>query len=258
LNVRAGGQYPQRDRSQIADALGIDEDDIHVITPMTGGAFGGKDDISREQILAKVADKLNCKSGDPRLASQSIIVPRDRHRIPPKGIGPLVAEGSFNMPWAEKICPGLPHKLFTYCAQVALVEVDLLTGQVEVLKKHNVIDVGRAINRQGVGAQSEGGIAQGLGFALYEDVMTEGGRILNPSLSTYIIPTIYDMPKEVETTIIEDPEPLGPYGAKGIAEAVMSPTAAPILNAVYDATGIRFTQVPITSEQILRRLIGED
>jgi CO/xanthine dehydrogenase Mo-binding subunit len=141
---------------------------------------------------------------------------------------------------------------------VALVEVDLLTGEVDVLRIHSVVDAGKVINRQGAEAQSEGGIAQGLGYALSEDTRVEGGRILNPSMSTYIIPSICDVPVEIETTFLEYPEPEGPYGAKGIAEIVITPTAAAILNAVYDATGKRFTTIPLTTERVLRGLSDAD
>jgi CO/xanthine dehydrogenase Mo-binding subunit len=132
--------------------------------------------------------------------------------------------------------------------------VDLLTGQVEVLKIHSVLDAGRVINRQGVEAQSEGGIVQGLGFALWEDTLVTNGAMLNPRLSTYIIPSISDVPTDIETTILEYPNREGPYGAKGVAEIVMTPTAPAVLNAIHNAIGERFTQTPVTPEQVLGRL----
>ncbi|HHN93845.1 MAG TPA: xanthine dehydrogenase family protein molybdopterin-binding subunit, partial [Anaerolineae bacterium] len=103
-------------------------------------------------------------------------------------------------------------------------------------------------------AQSEGGIVQGLGYALLEDTVVEGGRILTPSLATYLIPTIADVPPQVQTVILESREPEGPYGAKGIAEIVLTPTAAAILNAVHAATGRRFTTIPLTPERVVAAL----
>ena len=162
------------------------------------------------------------------------------------------------MPEGEEIAPGIPHTMFGYGAQVALVEVDLLTGEVDLLRVHSVIDAGKVINRQGVEAQAEGGIAQGLGYALSEDTLVEGGHILNPTLSTYIIPSISDVPIEIETTILEVPGPAGSYGAKGIGEIMFTPTAAAILNGVYDATGNRFTRIPLLPERVLGRLSDAD
>jgi CO/xanthine dehydrogenase Mo-binding subunit len=174
------------------------------------------------------------------------------------GLGPLLGQGNAHMPEAEEIAPGIPHKIFGYGAQVTLVEVDLLTGEVDVLKVHSVIDAGKVINRQGVEAQSEGGIAQGLGYALSEDTLVEDGQILNPRMSTYIIPSISDVPVEIETTILEVPVPAGSYGAKGIGEIMLSPTAAAVLNGVYDATGRRFTRIPLLPERVLGRLSDAD
>ncbi|MEE8392003.1 MAG: xanthine dehydrogenase family protein molybdopterin-binding subunit [Anaerolineae bacterium] len=207
----------------------------------------------RQKILAVTADELQTEAGCLTLTGNRVLVKDSDHSLPLTGLGPLLGQGNSHMPQAEEISPGIPHKVFGYGAQVALVEVDLLTGEVDVLKIHSVIDAGKIINRQGVEAQSEGGIAQGLGYALFEDTLMENGQMLNPRMSTYIIPSISDIP-EIETTILEYPEPEGPYGAKGVAEVVLTPTAAAILNAVYAATGKRFTRIPLTPERVLERL----
>jgi CO/xanthine dehydrogenase Mo-binding subunit len=212
----------------------------------------------RQKILQAAADELQSGPGHLELAGDAVVVKGTDRGLPLAGLGPLLGQGNYHMPEAEEVSPGIPHKVFGYGAQVALVEVDLLTGEVEVLKLHSVIDAGKVINRQGAEAQSEGGIAQGLGYALSETTLVEEGRILNPRMSTYIIPSIRDVPVEIETTLLECPEPEGPYGAKGIAEIVLTPTAAAILNAVYAATGERFTRIPLTSERVLRRLSDAD
>lgn len=144
--------------------------------------------------------------------------------------------------------------VFTFGAQAALVEVDLLTGKVDVLKIHSVVDAGKVMNRQGFEAQSEGGIVQSLGYTLMEECQMENGRILNNSLSTYVAPYIKDVPDVITTTAVEDPDPQTAFGARGIAEAVMCPTPPAILNAVYDAIGERFTRIPLTSERVIQRL----
>lgn len=208
----------------------------------------------RKKILDAAAKKLQSESDRLTLTGNAVTVKANGRSLPLAELGPLLGQGNAHMPETEEVSPGIPHKVFGYGAQVALVEVDLLTGEVEVLKLHSVIDAGKAINRQGVEAQSEGGIVQGLGYTLLEDTLVENGVMLNPRLSTYILPTISDVPTDIETTILEYPEPEGPHGAKGIAEIVMTPTAAAILNAVYAATGERFTRIPLTPERVLTRL----
>jgi len=212
----------------------------------------------RQKIMDAAAHELQCEPDRLTLDGSAVVVKGSDHSLPLTGLGPLLGQGHARMPEADQVSPGIPHKVFSYGAQVALVEVDLLTGEVDVLKLHSVIDAGKVINRQGVEAQSAGGIAQGLGYALLEDVLVEDGKMLNPRMSTYIIPSISDMPAEIETAILEYPEPEGPYGAKGIAEIVLTPAAAAILNAVYAATGERFTCVPLTPERVLGRLSNAD
>jgi len=212
----------------------------------------------RQKIVDTAAHELQCDPDNLTLDGNRVVFKENDRSLPLAGLGPLQGEGYAEMPEAKQIAPGIPHKVFSYGAQVALVEVDTLTGEVDVLELHSIIDVGKAVNRQGVEAQSEGGMAQGLGYALMEDILMENGKMLNPRMSTYVIPSINDVPTDVETTIIEYPEPEGPYGAKGIAEIVLTPTAAAILNAVYAATGERFTRVPLTPEQVLGRLSDVD
>jgi CO/xanthine dehydrogenase Mo-binding subunit len=212
----------------------------------------------RQKILDTAADELQISPDRLTLMGDAVVVEGRDQSLGLAGLGPLLGQGDAQVPEVEEIALGLPHRRFGYAAQVALVEVDLLTGEVDVLKVHSVLDAGKVINRQGIEAQSEGGIVQGLGYALSEDILMEDGQILNPTLSTYIIPSISDVPGEIETTVLEHPEPPGPYGAKGIGEIVLTPTAAAILNAVYDATGIRFAQIPLLPEQVLGRLSDAD
>lgn len=119
------------------------------------------------------------------------------------------------------------------------------------MKIHSIIDAEKVIDQQGIEGQTEGGIIQGLGYALYEETLTRDGIIQNTGFATYILPTSQDVPKELITTFLEEPSKLGPYGAKGIAEIVLVPTAPAILNAVTDAVGIRYTKIPLTAEEVL-------
>lgn len=148
---------------------------------------------------------------------------------------------------------GAPYWPYAFATQLAEVEVDTDTGKVDVLKVVAAHDVGRAINKQGVEGQISGGVAQGVGYALTEEIELNQGKIKNPSFTGYIIPTTMDMP-EVVPIIIEDLEPTGPYGAKGVGEPAMLPTAPAIINAIYNAVGIRITQLPATPERVLALL----
>ena len=174
--------------------------------------------------------------------------------MPLAGLGEIKGVGLADIPDKEALMPGIPAHLYTTGVQIALVEVDLLTGQIEVLKMHSIIDAGKVINQQGIEGQTEGGIIQGLGYALFEDTLVADGIIQTTGFSTYMLPTAADVPELIEMTFIEEPSKLGPYGAKGISEIVLVPTAPAILNAVTDALSIRFTKIPLTAEEVLREL----
>lgn len=146
---------------------------------------------------------------------------------------------------------------YAFATQVAVVEVDTLTGEVQVLKVYGAHDVGKAINPCSIEGQVEGGVAMGVGMALMEEQIYQEGVTLNPNLTDYVIPTIFDVPK-VETIIIEEEEPTGPFGARGIGEPATIPTAPAIINAIYDAIGVRCTELPVTPEKILFQLKRED
>ncbi len=148
---------------------------------------------------------------------------------------------------------GAPYWPYAFATHMAEVEVDTLTGMVEVLRVVAAHDVGRAINRAGVEGQIEGGVAQGLGYALLEEVQLDSGRIQNPNLAGYLVPTAMDM-AVVESIIVEHPEPSGPFGAKGIGEPAILPVAPAILNAIFDAVGVRITDLPATPEKILQAI----
>jgi len=171
----------------------------------------------------------------------------------------LVGEGTFTAHTTrlDENGQGAPYWPYAFGVQVAEVEVDTDTGEVKVLKIIAAHDVGRAINRGAVEGQIAGGVAMGLGLALMEEVVLDEGRIYNPNLHGYLIPTTMDMP-EVEPIIIEDPEPTGPYGAKGVGEPATLPTAPAILNAIYNAVGVRLTELPATPERVLKALKAKE
>lgn len=144
---------------------------------------------------------------------------------------------------------GRPYATYAFGAQMAEVEVDLETGRVRVRRVVAAHDVGRMVNPTLLEGQIEGAVAQGVGLALMEQYLP--GR--NDNLHDYLIPTVHDMP-EVETLFVEAATPIGPYGAKGIGEPALVPTAAAILNAIHHATGARVREAPATPDAVLRAL----
>ncbi len=152
---------------------------------------------------------------------------------------------------------GDAYATYIYATQVADVEVDTDTGEVTVLRVGAAHDCGKAINPKNVEQQIEGAIAQGMGYAIMEEVVIQNGITITPSLTKYLLPTSQDMP-EVITYLVEDPDPKGPFGAKGVGEGAIIPTAAAIVNAVYDAIGVRIFSLPITPEKILVALAEKE
>jgi CO/xanthine dehydrogenase Mo-binding subunit len=149
---------------------------------------------------------------------------------------------------------GRPNYCYGYAAQAVEVEVNTLTGQVQVLSVISVHDVGRAINRQQVEGQIEGCLAQALGYALLENLQTRDGSILTPYFSTYLLPTVLDMPTAITPVILELADPEGPYGARGVAEMALVPFAPAVAMAIHDATGVWLSQQPMTPERVLAAL----
>jgi len=143
---------------------------------------------------------------------------------------------------------------YAFGTQGVEVEVDEDTGEVKILTMVAVHDVGKVLNPQTLEGQIYGALAQGVGYALYEEVLTEQGRILNPNFTDYKIPTIQDMAFPIELAFIETDDPYGPFGAKGVGEPGLVPTAPAIANAIQDAVGVRVHDLPITPEKILRAL----
>ena len=148
---------------------------------------------------------------------------------------------------------GVPYAVYGYGAQLVELEVDMALGTVRLIKITAAHDVGRAVNPLLVQGQVEGGIAQGIGLALMEEYIP--GRTEN--LHDYLIPTIGDVPP-IETIIVEVPDPEGPFGAKGLGEHVLIPTAPAILNAIRDATGVLVTKVPATPSRVLAAIRSKE
>ncbi|NWF68938.1 MAG: xanthine dehydrogenase family protein [Chloroflexi bacterium] len=147
-----------------------------------------------------------------------------------------------------------PNYAYGYVAQSVELDVDIETGHIFVRRVVSVNDVGKAINPQLVEGQIEGAVVQAQGYALMENLISRQGRVLNPFLSTYLIPTVLDVPPEVKSLILEYPDPIGPWGARGVAEMPFIPLAPAIIAAFHDATGVWMHTIPLTPDRVVKAL----
>lgn len=147
-----------------------------------------------------------------------------------------------------------PNIAYGYLAQAVELTVDTETGQISVEKIYSTHDVGKAINPEQLRGQIEGCVIQALGYVLTEDFIEEDGYVKTDKLSTYLIPTVQDVPSILEPIILETPDPNGPWGALGVAEMPFISLAPAITDAVHDATGVWFDEFPLTPERVLRGL----
>jgi CO/xanthine dehydrogenase Mo-binding subunit len=224
----------------------------------------------RRHLVDQAAEMLEAAAADIEMADGRAFV----RGAPARGVGvaevvkaaaasgrPTQALDKFDAPSAPTIDPltgqGRPFNDYTFGTQAVEVEVDLETGVTRVARLAACYDVGQAINRQSVEGQIEGGVAQGLGHALMEEVMLEDGISKNPHLLDYRIPSTLDVPR-IETILIESGHGLGPFGAKGIGEPAMTPTPAAVMNAVARAAGRRITAFPLTAERVLDAIQGRN
>ena len=144
-----------------------------------------------------------------------------------------------------------PNFGYGYVAQAVEVEIDRETGASHVLKVISVNDVGRAINPLQVKGQIEGAVIQALGYAKMENFRQENGEPITNSLATYLVPTIMDIPAKLESVIIEEPDPNGPLGARGMGEMPLVPFAPAFISAVHDSVGTWFDQIPLLPENLI-------
>ncbi|MCI0521566.1 MAG: molybdopterin-dependent oxidoreductase, partial [Chloroflexi bacterium] len=171
---------------------------------------------------------------------------------------PVVATYQYRPPRTTPFDPQTgqcePNFAYGYVAQAIQVEVDLETGFVRVVDVISTDDVGKAINPQQVQGQIEGAVVQAAGYALLENFIQKDGVPLTQQLSTYLIPTVLDIPERVNPVTLEYADPIGPYGARGMGEMPLLPVAPAIIAAVHDATGVWFHEFPLTPERVLRGL----
>lgn len=268
-----------------AEELGISPRDVIMVsadtdgTPVDTGAIASRTTYvtgNAIRLAAKEAKKILFEVAAPMLGVRVDQLETRQGRIwvidfPQKNISigevayysqvklgrPVQGSASWNpptVPLEPGTGQGKPFNTYVYATQIAEVEVDTETGQVDVLRIVAAHDCGTPINPMLVEGQIQGGISMGVGFALSEEmVFSSNGTLLTSSLSNYLIPTAMDMP-EIEVIIVDNYDPTGPFGAKGVGEPTLVPTAAAILNAIYDAVGVRLYSLPATPEKVLKAL----
>jgi CO/xanthine dehydrogenase Mo-binding subunit len=262
--------------SQIAaDSLGAPIESIHVdhvdtsVVPDSGPSVASRTTLMTGNAVIDAATKLKATMGE--VAADMLGVSRDsiefRDGRVLGGDGSLTFADLANECWLRNIntaadgwyaAPestfdengqGDAYAVYSYATHVAEVEVDTETGEIHLVRVTAAHDVGRILNPVTLEGQIEGGVLQSAGMGLYEKMKTNGGDIITPDFSTYIIPTAMDVP-EIESVFIEARYSMGPFGAKGIGETPAMPGAVAIANAVTHATGIRFHELPVTAEAV--------
>lgn len=233
---------------------------------MSGNATLKAARVLRERLLTRAAAELGVKAAELDIGDEEIYVNDAPDRSLPlkqvilmcSGEGvELFHEAQFNAPFTDvpdlSNVQGQVHPDFTFGAHAAEVAVDTETGEVEVLKIVSCFDVGRVLNPLRCEGQMEGGSIYCMGYALTEEIMLNDGITLNTSFTDYVIPTALDAP-DVQSITLESGAGLGPYGAKGIGEPACNSIAPAIIDAIYDAVGVRIKDLPATPEKILAAL----
>ncbi|MGH2967693.1 MAG: molybdopterin-dependent oxidoreductase [Solirubrobacteraceae bacterium] len=266
-----------------AQELGVELSDVDVITsdsetiPADFGTYGSRvtalagnavrDACAqvREQLYRVAAESLDASPGELTVGDRKVFVESDPSRsvdlasvvqsslFRDRDGRQIMAQAHFDAPCDlpdPETGVGDFAMSYSFGAHAVEVEVDEQTGHVRIVDFVAVTDCGNVINPALAESQVEGGAAQGIGYGLMEDLVCEEGQVLNPRFSSYKIPTATEMPP-VRSYWVETDDPQGPYGAKGLGEMGLVPTAAAIANAVYDATGARITRIPLTPEPVL-------
>ncbi|MCJ7595634.1 MAG: xanthine dehydrogenase family protein molybdopterin-binding subunit [Desulfobacterales bacterium] len=272
----------------VAEVLGIEIEEISVVsgdtetTPFDFGTYSSRvtyisgnavkaaaEDVTK-QLFAYVAEDLEADVSDLVARGGRIYVKGS----PSRGMSfrdgvrgclyakefHILGKGLYTTPTVmvnQETYEGHSSPAYEFGADIAEVEVDRETGQVRILRIAGAHDCGQAINPMHAEGQLEGSAFQGLGQSLYEELILENGQVMNPSFLEYKVPTALDMP-EIRTELVEEPDPGGPFGAKGMSEGSIIAVSPAIANAVYHAVGVRCKELPITPEKVLQALKEKD
>lgn len=227
-----------------AEAIGVPVDRIQLIVSDTASA-GNSGSVSASRMTFMAGNAIR------GAAEKALEAWRDEDR---PAEGHFVYEPPRTSAYDPETGYCEPNFSYGYVAEVVDLAVDIETGHIFVEQVICADDVGKAINPTNIEGQAEGAIAQAHGYAITENLQTHGGHILNPRLSTYLIPGILDIPGRVRTIIMEESDALGPWGARGMAEMPFIPYAPAVTAALYDALGIWFDSIPLTPERVVKVL----
>ena len=276
-----------------AQTLGVRYDDVDIgpvdddVSPYSTGSTSasratyGYGNSSRtvslmlkDKLIKYAAEKLHKNASHLEMGQDGLYSIVDDYRISYQDLAAIaqsngdVLEAEYY--WVDKIVRPLSEngdnltndpdqKVYTayiFSAQIAVVEVDELTGEVKVLKMYAASDMGKAINPGLVEGQIVGGVVMGLGYCLTESFEQDGGYIVPKGLKGLKMPTIEDMP-EIKGFMVEENHPFGPYGAKGFSEGSLNPAAPAVLNAIYNAVGVRVSSIPVNKERLAKAIQGD-
>ena len=227
-----------------AEALGVSIDKVHLTVSDTASSDNsGSASASRMTFMAGNSIKGACELAMQKWQGEDRPAIATYQYRPPR-----------TTPYDPQTGKAEPNFSYGYVAQAVAVEVDTETGHVHILDVISTNDVGRAVNPQQVEGQVEGAVVQASGYALLENFMTKDGYVQTQYLSNYLIPTVLDVPDQVESLILEYPDPIGPWGARGMGEMPFLPFVPAVMQGVRDATGIWFYEFPLTPERVLRGL----
>jgi CO/xanthine dehydrogenase Mo-binding subunit len=252
-----------------ADALGLDYDSIELAQPDTrrvpdsGPTVASRTSMIVGKLVEQAALGLRAQLVSSGLLGETYTAEEFAHacRAYIRERGPLKSYSQYRQPeginWDDENYRGEAYAAYAWAVYVAEVSVDPVTYEARVEDFVAVQEVGRVLHPVLAAGQIEGGVAQGIGFALYERVAWREGRMINNQMTNYIIPTSADIPS-IRVEFFENPHEAGPGGAKGIGELPMDGAAPAILNAIEQATGIAFDEIPLAPEMLMRALVGAE
>ena len=238
--VAAAGEVEKKLKEHAAAMMECDPADLEL---RPGGSVALKGVPGKAVTFADISGRAHWAVGGPIIGSHTWVF--DQKTVDPK----------------RALVLGLPFQqigIFSFSAVAVEVEVDTVTGKVRVVQACSASDVGRVINPVMASGQVEGAFVQGMGYALIEEMVWDGGRLANPTLMDYKIPTMAEQPESIRVFFVDSHEPTGPFGAKSVGELGINGVAAAIANAIHDATGARLSRLPMTGERVLAALRGAE
>jgi CO/xanthine dehydrogenase Mo-binding subunit len=236
--VAAAGEVERQLKQHASEMMECDPADLEL---KPGGEVALKGVPGKSVSFAAISGRAHWAAGGPIIGRHKWVF--DQKTVDPK----------------RAMVLGLPFQqigIFSFSAVAVEVEVDTVTGKVRVVQACAASDVGRVINPVMASGQVEGAFVQGMGFALTEEMVWDGGRLANPTLMDYKIPTMAELPESMRVFFVDSHEPTGPFGAKSVGELGINGVAAAIANAIHDATGARLSRLPMTGERVLAALRG--